>query len=98
MGKKKEILIGLRVDKELLEELDHYSGKRNSARTEFIRVAIEAFIDQCREKEEDEYLSGYIAGKISEKEYLEFFDFPKVPKDIAELRKKKLDSLNKEGH
>ncbi|MEM4257011.1 MAG: ribbon-helix-helix domain-containing protein [Candidatus Diapherotrites archaeon] len=97
MEKLKETILTIRIDKELLKELDFYSDKRKSTRAEFIRQAIINFISDLEDAEDDEYINHFVNGRIDEKEYLKHFGFNKVPNDILELRKQNLSKFkNKE--
>ncbi|MDO8428193.1 MAG: ribbon-helix-helix domain-containing protein [Candidatus Diapherotrites archaeon] len=90
MSSIKETVLSIRIDKRLLDELDDFSNKKKSTRAEFIREALETFVDDVHSGEEDQCTEDFVNARIDEKAYLEYFKFTKVPEDILQLRKENL--------
>ena len=95
MVKTKETMMSIRMDRELLKELDYYSDKKKSTRAEFIRQAIESFVAGLEESEDEQYIEDFVNAHIDEKEYLKYFKFPKVPEDILQIRKENLSQYKR---
>ena len=78
--KKREKLIGVRLDPETFEELDLFSNRSKSTKMEIIRLAIESYLDEMRDSFDDAAVEAFINLRTTEEEYLENFELKKVPK------------------
>jgi predicted DNA-binding protein len=94
--KKRDKLIGVRLDPDTYEELEFFSGEKKSTKMEFIRLAIESYLEEARNAFEDEAIQDFINLRIDEEEYLKFTEKKKVPRDIQEARKRRLEEISQE--
>ena len=90
---KRDKVISIRISPETYKELDFFSDKKQETKMEIVRQAISSFLEEANDAFDDAALEDYINLRIDEENYLKETGLKKVPRDIAEERKKKLQSI-----
>ena len=93
---KGTIQLGLRIDKELLKEIEFLAENEGVDKMAWIRRALANSVNQERDSISREAVKDYINLIIDEEELKEFSDFSKIPKDIVEARRDVLNKIKKE--
>ena len=94
---KKTIQLGLRIDKNLLEEIESLAESEGVNKMSWIKRALAAFVDDEKDSMAKDAVKDYIGLVINEDTLKEFTAFSKIPKDIENARKEVLDNIKKEA-
>ena len=96
---KRDKMIAIRVDDDMLGRLKLAVGEKNTDRTAFILDAIDLLLDQSLDEVKDLALEDYINGRIGEAKFKEFMgikDSEKIDEDIKEMRRAALSRFIKQ--
>jgi hypothetical protein len=93
---KKTIQLGLRIDKDLLKEIEFLSRSEGVDKMSWIKRALAVSVDEEKTNMNKQAVKDYIELVIDEKDFRELTGFSKIPKDIEEARRDILDKIKKE--
>ena len=98
MGKpdKQTIQLGLRIDRNLLKEIEYLSKSEGVDKMAWIKRALANTVSEEKDGMSKEAVKDYINLVINEEDFLEFTGFSSVPKDIGDARKEILGNIKKE--
>ena len=93
---KKTIQLGLRIDKDLLKDIEYLSKSEGVDKMSWIKRALAVSVDDEKINMNKQAVKDYIELVIDEKDFKELTGFSKIPKDIEEARKDVLNNIKKE--
>lgn len=93
----KTIQIGLRLDRELLKEIEILAENEGVDKMAWIKRSLANSVSRERDLITKEAIKDYINLILDEASLKEFAGFSKIPKDIEEARKENLNQIRKEG-
>ena len=94
---KKTIQLGLRIDKDLLKDIEYLSKSEGVDKMSWIKRALADFVNEEKDAMSKEAVKDYIGLVIDERDFKEFTGFSKIPKDIEEARKEVLNKIKDEA-
>lgn len=89
--------IGIRLDNDLLIDVDDICKEYGIDRNTLIRTALAIHITKMDRDDSLQAISDYIAGIIDDKEFLEQTGMDKIADDVKEARKSRLRALSEKG-
>lgn len=89
----KESQLLIRIEKDLEKRLNRFAEKRESTKSEIVRLALESYIAQMEEAEDDQIIEDYIRLRITPEEFKKLMDFKKIPKDLENSRSEYLKKI-----
>lgn len=93
---KKTIQLGLRIDLDLLKDIEYLAQSEGVDKMSWIKRALADFVNEEKDAMSREAVKDYIKLVIDEEDLKEFTNFSKIPKDIEEARKETLSKIKKE--
>lgn len=96
----KTVQLGLRIEKELLDDIERLAEEEGVDRNLWIKRALAVFVGGELSGMADEAIEDFINLRIDEKTLLGFCDFDKIPQDLKDARANKLKKIvegNKHG-
>lgn len=93
---KKTIQLGLRIDLDLLKDIEYLAQSEGVDKMSWIKRALADFVNEEKDAMSGEAVKDYIRLVIDEDDLKEFTKFSKIPKDIEEARKETLSKIKKE--
>ncbi len=87
--------LAFRIDSELNEQLDFFSDKRKTTKSEMVRMAVEDFMEELESGYDDAAIEDYLCGRIEPEQFLKEMEFKKIPEDLQKRRGKNLDEIAK---
>ena len=90
---KKTIQLGLRIDKDLLKDIEYLSKSEGVDKMSWIKRALAVSVDDEKINMNKQAVKDYIELVIDEKDFKELTGFSKIPKDIEEARKEVLNKI-----
>jgi len=96
-NQKKTIQLGLRIDSDLLKDIEYLAQMEGVDKMSWIKRALADFVNEEKDSISKEAVKDYIGLVIDEKDLKEFTGFSKIPKDIEEARKEILNKIKKEA-
>jgi len=94
---KKTIQLGLRIDLDLLKDIEYLAKSEGVDKMSWIKRALADFVNEEKDAMSKEAVKDYIGLVIDEKDLKEFAGFSKIPKDIEDARKEVLDKIKGEA-
>jgi len=94
---KKTIQLGLRIDVDLLNEIESLAQSEGVDKMSWIKRALANYVNEEKDSMSREAVKDYIKLVIDEEDLKEFTNFSKIPKDIEEARKETLNKIKKEA-
>jgi len=94
---KKTIQLGLRIDVDLLNEIESLAQSEGVDKMAWIKRALANYVNEEKDAMSREAVKDYIKLVIDEEDLKEFTKFSRIPKDIEEARKETLNKIKKEA-
>lgn len=93
---KNTIQLGLRIDSDLLKEIEYLAQSEGVDKMAWIKRALAVSVDDEKTNMNKQAVKDYIGLVIDEKDFKELTGFSKIPLDIDEARKDVLKNIKKE--
>lgn len=93
---RKTIQIGLRIDLDLLRDIEYLARSEGVDKMSWIRRALADFVNEEKDAMSEEAVKDYIRLVIDEEDLKKFTNFSKIPLDIKEARQEILSKIKKE--
>lgn len=93
---RKTIQLGLRIDKDLLKDIESLSDSESVDKMSWIKRALATFVNEEKDAMTKEAVKDYIGLVIDKKDLKKFTGFSKIPLDIEEARKEVLNDIKKD--
>ncbi len=90
---KKTVQLGLRIDKNLLDEIESLAENEGVDKMSWIKRALAGFVNEEKNSMSKEAVRDYINLVIDKTELKEFAGFSKIPKDIENARRDVLNNI-----
>lgn len=87
--------ISIRIPNKILKEIDSMAEAENIDRISWIKRAMIMSIENLRDAQIDGAIEDYISSRIGEEELKEVTGMTKIPEDLKNARKNKLNYLTK---
>jgi len=89
------IQIGLRIEKDLLDQVEFFAEENKIDKMSLIRQAIVLYVGEMETAVEDEAIENYIVGRIDEEELKKYTGMKNIPTDLKSVRSQTLNELSK---
>lgn len=93
---KSTIQLGLRIDSDLLKEIEYLAQSEGVDKMAWIKRALAVSVDDEKTNMNKQAVKDYIGLVIDEKDFKELTGFSKIPGDIEEARAVVLNNIKKE--
>ena len=91
--KKGTVQLGMRLDNELMEQIQRLAEWEEIDKNSWIKRAISSAVQDSTDEMTDQVIEDYIKSRIDKTEFLKYMDDKNVPKDIQYARKMNLNKI-----
>lgn len=90
------IQVGLRIEKDLLDQIEFFAEQNKIDKMSIIRQAIALYVGEMESAFEHEAIKDFIAGRIDEATLKKYTNLKNIPEDLKQARADVFKEISKE--